>query len=239
MNYDNDEKINICINKIQSNYETINKNLINDILTYKYFYIINDIKDIIIKNVNRYDILNYNIKLNNENNDIKLNNENFRVYNENAINECNEKLALINERDNIFFKIVSIKELNITYLLSYLNISPKILGIYKIVTKEKIYYAFTSELIKTITPDKTIYSDELFIISTYSYNILDDKYLEIFKKKSKLLLKCGIIHKDLHKDNILISESDLYIIDFENIKIIKNPHYKKYKLCIDFYVEYI
>ena len=63
-------------------------------------------------------------------------------------------------------------------------------------------------------------------------NVLNSKYAKIIKDKISLLHSYGIIHGDLHIDNIVIDDNDdILFIDFETTKYINNDSApKKYHL---------
>lgn len=147
----------------------------------------------------------------------------------------------IKSNDNkVFLKICNVKELNLTFILSKLNLSPRLIGLYKITTKNKDYYAFCTEFIDKVnllteSYTKNINENFKVIIKRnilYTNDALINQYISIITK----LVNCGIVYDDMAVNVIINKDNKIYIHDFEDIYFIKSDDDKKTELL--FYPNY-
>ena len=118
------------------------------------------------------------------------------------------------------------------------------IGLYKITTKNKDYYAFCTEFIDKVNLfteyyTKNINEDVKVILERhilYSNDALFNQYISIITK----LVNCGIVYNDMAVNFIINKDNKIYIHDFEDIYFIKSDNDKQTELLFrPNYREYI
>lgn len=233
-------------NVVVDNTNNINVKILNNLIKY---YIKN-----VLENNNISEKLNYLIN----NSILKLDNKKIKKYdfknilgrgdfattydigNKMVLKEIDLSPFKISTINNKFFNLQNIiNEINIMNTLNESNISPKLIDTWIYNNKQKLYVYILME-------HKGISLSEW--LKTNMFSDSDD---EKIKNKIEELHRYDIIHKDLHKSNILVEEidgkRDFFIADFglsktfkELVKNFKNEDYTRYTINHnDFKINYL
>jgi predicted Ser/Thr protein kinase len=101
-----------------------------------------------------------------------------------------------------------------------LGIAPKLYDIFILLSDDNIKIIKVYEYIEGTTIDK----------KTWKSSIEKNQFLKDLENIVRKMNKAGILHRDLHKGNVMITKKNkIYIIDFDLSRLVENSEYNQVK----------